>query len=254
MRGIRRCTFRSSLRWKDEDGIAGLVKVEILPNFQLLLVEVFFEILEPFTALIAALLQVVIFFLKGTNALLIMVQIGQFLGQMHREGEHRADAENQADRRETTAPTARSLPAWLRRNGVTGYGNSTWSAATHCGQYLFISLNSQRGKRMSNKILVFCSAPSLENATSLAQTVVEEKLAACVNILPGVTSIYRWEGAVESSTEVLLLIKTREELFELLRARIVEQHPYELPEVIAVSISNGHAEYLKWIGSSTDEL
>lgn len=107
---------------------------------------------------------------------------------------------------------------------------------------------------MSNKILVFCSAPSLEKASSLAQTVVEEKLAACVNILPGVTSIYRWEGAVESSAEVLLLMKTREELFEMLRARIVEQHPYELPEVIAVSIANGHAEYLKWIGASTGEL
>ncbi|MCC6265748.1 MAG: divalent-cation tolerance protein CutA [Bryobacterales bacterium] len=107
---------------------------------------------------------------------------------------------------------------------------------------------------MSNKILVYCAVPSLEIATMIAQTVVHEELAACVNVLPGLTSVYRWQGAVETANELLLLIKTREALFEALRARIVSLHPYEVPEIIATRISEGHAPYLEWIGHSTQRL
>lgn len=118
-------------------------------------------------------------------------------------------------------------------------------------QYLFISLNSESRKRMSNKILVFCSVPTSECASLIANTVVQEELAACVTVLPGLSSVYRWRGEVESATEQLLLIKTSEPLFDKLRARILSLHPYEVPEVIATPITAGHAPYLEWIDQST---
>ncbi len=107
---------------------------------------------------------------------------------------------------------------------------------------------------MSNKILVFSSVPSQEVASRIANALVREELAACVTVLPGVTSVYRWQGEVESASEQLLLIKTKETLFEKLRARIVALHPYEVPEVIAAPITAGHAPYLEWIDKSTLRL
>jgi periplasmic divalent cation tolerance protein len=76
---------------------------------------------------------------------------------------------------------------------------------------------------------------------------LEQGLAACVNIVPGIQSIFRWEGKVERQGEFLLLIKARSEAFSAISARIVELHPYELPEVIAVTIGNGLQPYLEWI-------
>lgn len=121
-------------------------------------------------------------------------------------------------------------------------------------QYLFIPLNLESRKRMPNKILVYCAVPSQEVASTIAQTVVREELAACVTVVPGLTSVYRWQGAVESASELLLLIKTREALFEKLRTRILSLHPYEVPEVIATPITQGHAPYLEWIDRSTLKL
>ena len=76
---------------------------------------------------------------------------------------------------------------------------------------------------------------------------VSEKLAACVNIIPSVVSVYRWQDAVEHSKELLLLIKTSESVWPLLEARILELHPYELPEIIAVPIHTGQTDYTQWI-------
>lgn len=104
---------------------------------------------------------------------------------------------------------------------------------------------------MSNKILVFSAVPSQEVASRIANALVQEELAACVTVLAGVTSVYRWRGEVESASEQLLLIKTNGTLFEKLRARIVALHPYEVPEVIATPITAGHAPYLEWIDQST---
>ena len=104
---------------------------------------------------------------------------------------------------------------------------------------------------MSNKILVFCTISSQKAANALAEAMVVEELAACVNILPSVRSVYRWQGAVETADEVLLVIKSRENLFESLRLRIIELHPYDVPEVIAVPILAGHGPYLEWIDNST---
>ena len=96
-------------------------------------------------------------------------------------------------------------------------------------------------------IVVFCTCPDEATAERIASTLVAERLAACVNRIPGIDSIYRWEREVHRDSEVLLLIKTTRERFDALRERIVALHPYELPEVIAVDIALGHTPYLDWI-------
>ena len=100
-------------------------------------------------------------------------------------------------------------------------------------------------------LLVYCTVPSAPVADALARTLVEERLAACVNRIAGVVSTYRWEGEVKADPELLLLIKTTADRFEALRARIVELHPYELPGVIAVGIEAGLDRYLEWIATET---
>jgi periplasmic divalent cation tolerance protein len=84
----------------------------------------------------------------------------------------------------------------------------------------------------------------------IASTLVAEQLAACVNILPGVTSFYRWEGAVEQNEELLLIIKTSQSVWPMLVAQIQALHPYELPEIVAVPITTGEAEYIQWLENS----
>jgi periplasmic divalent cation tolerance protein len=101
--------------------------------------------------------------------------------------------------------------------------------------------------------LVLCTVPDRDTATHLARTLVSERLAACVNIVPGVNSVYRWEGAVEESDELLLIIKTCRKVFEPLKTCICARHPYELPEIIAVPLEDGLREYLDWIATSLEE-
>jgi len=100
-------------------------------------------------------------------------------------------------------------------------------------------------------LLVLCTCPDTESAATIARALVEERLAACVNRVPGLTSVYRWQGEIHEDSEVLLLIKTRSELFEALRARLVALHPYDTPEVIALEIGAGHAPYLEWLRTET---
>jgi len=88
-------------------------------------------------------------------------------------------------------------------------------------------------------------------AERIAATVVGERLAACVNIVPGLTSIYRWEGQVQRDAELLLLIKTRQAIYPLLESRIRALHPYQVPEIIALPIQAGSAAYLNWIAANT---
>jgi len=101
-----------------------------------------------------------------------------------------------------------------------------------------------------NAIVVLCTCPDDVVAERIASALVEERLAACVNRIPGIVSTYRWQGAVHSDREILLLIKTTREHFEALRERIVELHPYDVPEVIALTIDGGSAAYLDWIEKS----
>ena len=103
---------------------------------------------------------------------------------------------------------------------------------------------------MSNCI-VYCTVPDEFSANLIATTLVEENLAACVNIVPGITSVYKWEGITQNESELLLLIKTREEKFEGLKEKIKELHENSLPEIIAVPIKMGNQEYLNWIEQET---
>lgn len=100
-------------------------------------------------------------------------------------------------------------------------------------------------------LTVFCSVPDPDTARRIARTVVHEGLAACVNLLPGLTSVYRWQGQVEESQELLLIIKTRRERYEALEARIKALHPYQVPEIIALALEAGSKRYLDWISEST---
>ena len=93
--------------------------------------------------------------------------------------------------------------------------------------------------------------PDQDSARSLAESLVEQKLAACVNILPPMTAIYKWRGKLELGNEHLLLIKTHKECYAALAETIRDQHPYELPEIVAVPIEQGLPEYLQWIAEST---
>jgi periplasmic divalent cation tolerance protein len=104
---------------------------------------------------------------------------------------------------------------------------------------------------MSDCILVLCACPDEASAARIARTLVEERLAACVNRIPGMTSTYRWKGEIHDDGEVLLLVKSVRERFNALRERIVALHPYELPEVIAVDIGLGSAPYLDWIAKES---
>ncbi|MDR1995609.1 divalent-cation tolerance protein CutA [Azonexus sp.] len=100
-------------------------------------------------------------------------------------------------------------------------------------------------------LLLITNCPDETVANAIALAVVEEKLAACVNLLPRVQSIYRWQGVVESASEIPLLIKTTGERYAALEARIRELHPYTVPEIIAVPISRGLPAYLNWLAEET---
>lgn len=95
--------------------------------------------------------------------------------------------------------------------------------------------------------VVLVTAPDLDTAARLGRALVEERLAACVNLVPGLRSIYRWEGALHDDAEVLLLVKTRTDRLEALSARVKELHPYALPEVLALPASGGSPAYLEWL-------
>ncbi len=99
-------------------------------------------------------------------------------------------------------------------------------------------------------LIALCTCPDAATASTIARRLVEERLAACVNRVEGVTSTFRWEGQVEEDTECLLVIKTVEEVYPALEKRIKAMHPYELPEIIAVPITTGATGYLRWIEES----
>jgi len=104
---------------------------------------------------------------------------------------------------------------------------------------------------MSDPVLLcYCTCPDAGSAQAIATALVGERLAACVNRLPGVTSTFRWQDEVVSDTEELLLIKTTASRFEALRCRLLALHPYELPELVAVSVERGHSAYLDWVRQS----
>ena len=97
--------------------------------------------------------------------------------------------------------------------------------------------------------IVLTTCPDITVSRAIARVIVQENLAACVNILPQAESIYRWQGKIESANEHILIIKSQISAFEALQQRICDLHPYELPEIIAVPISGGSKSYLQWLSN-----
>jgi periplasmic divalent cation tolerance protein len=100
---------------------------------------------------------------------------------------------------------------------------------------------------LTGPVVVLTALGAPPDAQRIARALVEERLAACVNIVPGVVSIYRWKGRVEQEPELMLVIKTMAEQVDALKARLLELHPYELPEVVVIPIGGGHGAYLAWL-------
>jgi periplasmic divalent cation tolerance protein len=104
---------------------------------------------------------------------------------------------------------------------------------------------------MADAVEVHVTMPDADTARRIGRTLVEEKLAACVNVVPGVVSIYTWKGVIQEEEEVLCLLKTSPERFGQLRARLLELHPYDLPEVLGFTVDDGSQAYLAWVRQNT---
>ena len=103
---------------------------------------------------------------------------------------------------------------------------------------------------MTDKRVVLTACGSLEEARTIANSLVESHLAACVNIIPQIETVYRWKGEIETAAEWLLIIKTTENAFHRLREALTRLHSYDLPECIEITVEDGSAAYLEWIGAS----
>ncbi len=99
----------------------------------------------------------------------------------------------------------------------------------------------------TDALVVLVTAPSAEKAAELGRALVSERLAACANVVPGIRSIYWWEGKVQDEPEALVLLKTTRARFEALRDRVLALHPYQVPEVVALAVEAGSPKYLEWI-------
>lgn len=100
-------------------------------------------------------------------------------------------------------------------------------------------------------VVVFSTFPNPEKAAEVVRTLVSEQLAACGNLVGPVRSIYRWKGELYDDSETLAILKTTQECFDAMKARLVELHPYEVAEVIAMPVTAGHAPYLAWVAAET---
>lgn len=145
-------------------------------------------------------------------------------------------------RKITLAEPAQACIPWLRTI-VAGFAVRRRDKA--------LRLKSRSPGAAVNARIVFCTCPDALTAARLARTLVDERLAACVNAIGGVASTYRWNGAVETADEVMLVIKTTADRFEAMQARLVAEHPYDVPEVIGLDVADGHAPYLAWLGRET---
>jgi periplasmic divalent cation tolerance protein len=116
----------------------------------------------------------------------------------------------------------------------------------------FVNKKAQYGVNMGPYILCLVTIDDFEKAVVIARTIVVQKLAACVNIIPEIRSIYSWKGEICDDRERLMIIKTRRSLFSKLQELITEMHPYEVPEIICFTIEDGLPDYLRWIHDVTE--
>ncbi|KWT64970.1 Periplasmic divalent cation tolerance protein CutA [Hyphomicrobium sulfonivorans] len=100
-------------------------------------------------------------------------------------------------------------------------------------------------------VLVYSTFPSAEVAEQVARELIERRLVACVNILPGMTSIYRWDGAINRDSEVVAIIKTRSQLAAKVMQEVAARHPYDNPALLVIEVADGGADYLKWLMTET---
>jgi len=101
-------------------------------------------------------------------------------------------------------------------------------------------------------VAVLMTAPDMDTARRIARALVDDRLIACANLLPGVTSIYRWQGGTEEAAEVLVVMKTRPALLDRLIARAAALHPYEVPELLALPVAGGLEAYCRWVAEETE--
>lgn len=106
---------------------------------------------------------------------------------------------------------------------------------------------------MEQVLIVLTQMPDADSAGSMARLLVESRLAACVNLMPAVQSIYRWQGQIEQASEVALFIKTTQRHYAQLQQAIISAHPYDVPEVIALPVTAGHLPYLHWVAAETGQ-
>ena len=106
-------------------------------------------------------------------------------------------------------------------------------------------------RAMTEALVILCTCPDEATASRLAGDLVEENLAACVNILPGIRSIYRWQDELQMDDEVLMLVKTSRDAYPQLERWLLDNHPYDVPEVLALPVETGAANYLAWVGGES---
>ncbi|XP_061372046.1 protein CutA, chloroplastic isoform X3 [Gastrolobium bilobum] len=117
----------------------------------------------------------------------------------------------------------------------------------------FIRMEGSNSNTTVPSIVVYVTVPNKEAGKKLAESIVTEKLAACVNRVPGIESVYQWQGNIETDSEELLIIKTRQSLLEALTEHVKANHEYDVPEVISLPITGGNLRYLEWIKENTKE-
>jgi periplasmic divalent cation tolerance protein len=134
-----------------------------------------------------------------------------------------------------------------------GWTNTIYTRNLYSSQTSTSRVHAMAAVDVSPLIVVYVTVPNKETGSKLAHSIIENKLAACVNQIPGVESTYWWQGKVETDSEMLLIIKTRSALLNELTAHVNSNHPYDTPEVIALPITGGSDKYLKWIEDSTEK-